>query len=50
MSPTNELRWVQRAEQLTLQQKWRQHHVPAGMTEAPSEWRDVPVAPVEVQP
>jgi hypothetical protein len=48
MSPTAELRWVRRIDQYTmrevkvLQQKWVQHHIPPGKTEAPSEWRDVP--------
>lgn len=54
MTPTAELRWVLRhtpspfendGEILSsfLQQKWVQHHIPAGQTEAPFEWRDVPV-------
>jgi hypothetical protein len=48
MSPTAELRWVRRIDSDTkremkmLQQKWVQHHIPTGKTEAPSEWRDVP--------
>ena len=48
MSPTAELRWVRRIDPDTkreakvLQQKWVQHHIPSGKTEAPSEWRDVP--------
>jgi hypothetical protein len=49
MSPTAELRWVRRIdpsytmrEVKVLQQKWVQHHIPSGKTEAPSEWRDVP--------
>jgi len=51
MAPTAELRWAPRWENtggdvmqvLVLQQKWVQHHIPAGMTEAPFEWRAVPV-------
>lgn len=52
MTPTAELRWVERMQPTTpytstlvrvLQQKWVQHHIPAGKSEAPSEWRDVPV-------
>lgn len=53
MAPTAELRLVRRetktpwepyyALRFVLQQKWVQHHIPAGMTEAPFEWRDVPV-------
>lgn len=52
MSPTAELRFVVRPARWEdgmrvearriLQQRWVQHHIPAGMTEAPSEWRDVP--------
>ena len=53
MSPTAELKWVSRLNQdygsvgyglrvWVLQQKWVQHHIPAGLTEAPYEWRDVP--------
>ena len=49
MSPTANLRWVQRADQQVLQQLWVKHHIPAGLTEAPSEWRDVPVVRAEVQ-
>jgi hypothetical protein len=55
MSPTAELRWAKcpqrfvdgRLTRLVLQQKWVQHHVPAGMTEAPFEWRDVPTVKEE---
>lgn len=47
MSPTAELRfliqWVGIQEIHTLQQKWVQHHIPAGETSAPFEWRDVPI-------
>lgn len=51
MSPTAELRWAPcpgrwedgRLTHRVLQQKWVQHHIPAGQTEAPFEWRDVPV-------
>ena len=50
MSPTAELRWAPcRAHWVdgvlthrVLQQKWVQHHIPTGITEAPFEWRDVP--------
>lgn len=53
MSPTAELRWICREHpepfgvggviyRYALQQRWVQHHIPAGQTEAPSEWRDVP--------
>jgi hypothetical protein len=48
MSPTAELQWVRRIDPDTkreakvLQQKWVQHRIPHGHTEAPSEWRDVP--------
>lgn len=49
MSPTAELRIYMRPSKAPgnpdvphLQQKWVQHHIPAGQTEAPSEWRDVP--------
>ena len=53
MSPTAELRWVMRnvpyqelenvvVKKPVLQQKWVQHHIPAGATSAPFEWRDVP--------
>ena len=48
MSPTAELRWVDRFEPYpackqyeVLQQKWVAHHIPAGKTEADFEWRDV---------
>lgn len=42
MSPTAELRFLRSFESgLVLQQKWVQHHIPAGKTEAPFEWRDV---------
>ena len=51
MSPTAELRFVRRIEPSAhglrlvkvLQQKWVQHHVPAGQHQAPIEWRDVPL-------
>lgn len=52
MAPTAELRFVRRLEPITqdtaraikvLQQKWVQHHVPAGQQQAPFEWRDVPL-------
>lgn len=53
MSPTAELRLVRRLVPLkfdrghayadVLQQKWVQHHIPAGETQAPFEWRDVPL-------
>lgn len=49
MSPTAELRYVMRDEtgwsigvKPVLQQKWVQHHIPAGQKEAPYEWRDIP--------
>jgi hypothetical protein len=52
VSPTAELRFVYRKAHWergvrieahrVLQQKWVQHHIPPGHTEAPSEWRDVP--------
>lgn len=59
MSPTTELRFVKRVVPyphdpaigrgvLILQQKWVHHHIPAGQTEAATEWRDVPA--VEEQP
>jgi hypothetical protein len=51
MSPTTELRFVVRPAQWVdgeriearrmLQQKWVQHHIPAGESSAPFEWRDV---------
>jgi len=50
MRPTAELRFFtrlavregeQRLYERVLQQKWVQHHIPAGMAEAPFEWRDV---------
>ena len=50
MSPTMELRFVQRENRLILQQKWVQHHIPAGETQAPHEWRDVPLVAVEEEP
>lgn len=44
MAPTAELRWAAGPGGApVLQQRWVQHHIPAGATEAPSEWRDVPV-------
>ena len=49
MSPTSELRYVMRDEsgfrvlRQALQQKWVQHHIPPGQTEAPFEWRDIPI-------
>ena len=52
MSPTAELRLVERVCPTTswtstfvmvLQQKWVQHYIPAGKTEADWEWRDVPL-------
>lgn len=54
MSPTAELRFVIRPmlggkyESRVLQQKWIQLHIPAGQTEAATEWRDVPA--VKEQP
>jgi hypothetical protein len=55
MSPTAELRFVERYvgnndTRLILQQKWVQHHIPAGETQAPHEWRDVPLVSVEEEP
>lgn len=58
MTPTSELRWAPCPGmwvdgQLThrvLQQKWVQHHVPAGHTEAPFEWRDVPLVDKQGNP
>lgn len=49
MSPTAELRWVEQHYTVppVLQQKWVQHHVPAGQTEAPFEWRDLPTVKEE---
>lgn len=56
MSPTAELRFVMRPVHIdsqlvatvnALQQKWVQHHIPAGQTSASFEWRDVPLV-VEV--
>ena len=55
MSPTAELRWTTYpcgwpqgtnapeipVTKTILQQKWVQHHIPAGKTEAEFEWRDV---------
>ena len=50
MSPTTELRILMRPSKVPgaplapyLQQKWVHHHIPAGQTEAATEWRDVPV-------
>lgn len=49
MSPTAELRWFEVIDRdwgsckMVLQQKWVQHHIPSGQTEAPFEWRDVPI-------
>ena len=53
MRPTNELRYFVRnvvsqhtgraiMSETVLQQKWVQHHIPAGKKEAPYEWRDIP--------
>lgn len=50
MSPTSELRFVQPKHPAffpVLQQKWVHHHIPAGQTEAPYEWRDVPIVEEE---
>lgn len=48
-SPTAELRFHLRPSKVPgnpdvphLQQKWVQHHIPAGKKEADFEWRDVP--------
>jgi hypothetical protein len=47
MSPTGEHRYLKNKQAPELpprhQQKWVQHHIPAGKTEAPYEWRDVPI-------
>ena len=53
MSPTAEIQYVLREHpapfegtgvifEKVLQVKWVQHHIPAGATSAPFEWRDVP--------
>lgn len=55
MTPTAETRFYQRTIKNPidgslspvglpiLQAKWVTHHIPAGMTSAPFEWRDVPI-------
>lgn len=58
MTPTPHLRFVLRTEPVAgnphlarevrvLQQLWRAHHIPAGQTQAPEEWRDVPMTKEE---
>lgn len=54
MSPTSEMRILLRPSKVPwfplvpyVQQKWVQHHIPAGKTEAPFEWRDVHIVEEE---
>lgn len=56
MTPTPHLRWVERHHYVpiyrvekVLQVLWRAHHIPAGQTQAPEEWRDVPTVREEMK-
>lgn len=56
MTPTTHQRWIERHTYIpahrvehVLPQLWRAHHIPAGQTQAPEEWRDVPTVKEEKQ-